>query len=458
MQVPTIERSIGIETYATDSLGIGGCIRKSPEDFEVEETLVDGSKATIKSASEPARPVLNSSLVKNDYLLCKLVKRNWDTFVLLKQIAKQLDIDAERIQIAGIKDAKALTAQHVTIEGAQKHDISQVKLKDAQLTSLGYLHMPLSPYYSFGNSFKITITSLNLSRATINKRISETTRQLRIAGGVPNFFGHQRFGTSRPVTHLVGKAIVNEDFERAAMEFLTLTFPNEHPCTQRARTNLKETGHFQSALEEFPPQLRYERLMLGHLIKLPTDFVGTFRSLPLRLRELFVQAYQSYMFNRVLSRRLSEGMSLQKAEIGDYVLKADRNGLPLRRTAAKAKRETLDQINAEIAKSRMLLCVPLFGSQQHFSDGHQGEIERRVFEEEQIRADGFRVKEMPEISSRGGLRPIQVPLVDLETNASEVSCSQGISLNVKFALHRGSYATVVLREFMKPKDPAKAGF
>ena len=28
----------------------------------------------------------------------------------------------------------------------------------------------------------------------------------------------------------------------------------------------------------------------------------------------------------------------------------------------------------------------------------------------------------------------------------------------RFMLHKGSYATVVLREFMKPEDPASSGF
>jgi tRNA(Glu) U13 pseudouridine synthase TruD len=31
-------------------------------------------------------------------------------------------------------------------------------------------------------------------------------------------------------------------------------------------------------------------------------------------------------------------------------------------------------------------------------------------------------------------------------------------MNLSFSLMKGSYATVVLREFMKPKDPIDAGF
>ena len=79
----------------------------------VEEVLVDGSKATMNG--EVLSKVLGSSLQKQRFLLCVLVKRNWDTFIAVKNIAKSLGIDQARVQFAGIKDAKAVTAQHITI-------------------------------------------------------------------------------------------------------------------------------------------------------------------------------------------------------------------------------------------------------------------------------------------------------------------------------------------------------
>jgi tRNA pseudouridine13 synthase len=457
MQVPVVEQSVGIEVFATDSRGIGGSIRESIEDFVVEEVLVDGSTATIDSSQGIGR-VLGSSSTENDYLLCKLIKRNWDTFAVLKQIAKQLNIDIERIQIAGIKDAKAVTAQHITIEGVSEEDIGRISVKDTEITALGYVHRALSPYFSHGNKFRITINGVELSRGTVEERLSETTRQLQNAAGVANFFGHQRFGTTRPITHLVGKTIVNGDFEQAAMLFLAKTFPHEHPDSKRARMNLESTHNFNSAVDEFPKQLRYERSMLRHLVDEPGDYVGAFRTLPFRLRELFVQAYQSYLFNKVLSRRLAEGMSLRSAEIGDYAVKTDRHGLTLKGTATKARQETIKEINEHIVGNRMRLCIPLFGSRQHFSGGQQGQIERRILEDERIAAWNFRIKSMPEISSRGGLRIMQTPLTDLAIHISKLSETEKLGINVGFSLQRGSYATVVLRELMKPSDPQEAGF
>ena len=86
--------------------------------------------------------------------------------------------------------------------------------------------------------------------------------------------------------------------------------------SRQARQELQETRDFKQALENFPNQLRFERLMLNHLADNPEDFVGAFQRLPLKLQQLFVQAHQSYLFNRFLSERVKHGYSLNKAESG----------------------------------------------------------------------------------------------------------------------------------------------
>jgi tRNA pseudouridine13 synthase len=123
-----------------------------------------------------------------------------------------------------------------------------------------------------------------------------------------------------PITHLVGKAIIQGDLEEAAMLFLAKSSPNEHPASAQARQALWDSRDFKAALENFPSQLRYERAMITHLVEFHRDFAGAFRRLPLKLRMLFVQAYQSVLFNRFLSERIRRGFALNRAEAGDYVL------------------------------------------------------------------------------------------------------------------------------------------
>jgi tRNA pseudouridine13 synthase len=456
--VPRLEKHIGIEVYATHSPGIRGAIRRSVEDFAVEEVLVDGSKASINETAGTGP--LGSSFAENRFLLCVLVKRNWDTISAVKAVADQLRIGMNRIQFAGLKDTRAVTAQHITIEGVAADETERVHIKDLEINPVGYLRTELSTYYLLGNSFRITVGGINHPKPTLRKRILQTIDELEQIGGLPNFFGHQRFGTTRPITHHVGKAIIKGNFKKATMLFLAKSSPNEHPASRQAREALHATRNFRQALQDYPKQLRYERLMLRHLVGKPHDYVGAFRRLPLRLLELFPQAYQSYLFNRFLSRRLIRGLTLNKAEVGDYAMNTEHSGLPILTMHKVVGSENITEINNAIQAGKMRLAIPLFGYKQKHQVGVQEEIGKRIFEEEDVSPNSFKINPMPEISLTGKLRTATTPLNGFSVNevtADPVDPSKH-KVNMSFALHRGSYATVVLRELMKPRNIVKAGF
>ena len=459
MIVSRLEKRLGIEVYITHSKGIGGAIKRFPEDFLVEEILRDGTLAEIKaSKTEPL--TLQKKNAQQRYLLCVLVKRNWDNFQAIKAVARQLGISMRQIRIAGIKDAEAVTAQHITIESMNVDDIRKVQIKDLEVRPIRYFHTKLSPYHLLGNTFTITIRALNHTKTEIQRRISSIVEEIQTLGGVPNFYGHQRFGTIRPITHLVGKALVKGNFRRAAMLFLAKPSPNEHPKSREAREELWKTGDFEKALKNFPKSLHYEILMLKHLAKKPKDFVGAFRQLPAKLRTLFPQAYQAYLFNKILSRRIIQGLPINGAEVGDYVIEVEPSGLPNPQKCHIVSQETKDEVNKAIKSGRMLLALPLAGFRQALSQGVQGEIERTILKEEGVSLENFKIKKIPELSLKGGLRPALT--VIKEFSLREISRDENAKgkkkVVVSFMLYRGSYATVLLREIMKPRNPIKAGF
>jgi len=456
LAVPDIEKILGMEVYVTTNEGIGGKIKQLVDDFVVEEVLVDGSKAPT-NGSVPSR-VLGSTLQRQRFLLCILLKRNWDTFIAVKNIAKSLCINQERVQFAGIKDTKAVTAQHVSIANVSIEDAQKIDLKDIEVHPIGYVREQMSLFYLLGNNFTITIKNLNHSEATIPEHITQTIHELNLVGGAPNFFGHQRFGTTRPITHLVGKALVKGDFEEAAMLFLAKPSLHEHPASRQARQELETTKNFKAAKENFPKQLRFERQMLNHLADNPDDFTGAFQHLPLKLQALFVQAHQSYLFNRFLSERVQHDLPLNEAVLGDFVVSVERSGLPLTTIAKVASAENLAEINAQIKIGHLRVALPIFGVKQKLSHGIMGQIENQVLVQEGIKAEELQVNVLSRTGGRGGLRAVVTPVRDFKFQS--VSANQdGVSeAKVSFMLLRGSYATVVLREIIKPSDPISAGF
>lgn len=453
MKVPTLEKELGMEIYATQSLGIGGRIRQFLEDFVVEELLVDGSKAEV-SPIETQEPV-----GRGRYLICVLVKRNWDTLLAVRRVARRLGISHKRIRIAGMKDAKALTAQHISLQGVAPTRASQVKIKDITLHPLRFSDRRIFSQLLLGNQFQVVIRALSHSSSVIEQRVKKVQNELAGLGGFPNFYGHQRFGTIRPITHLVGRFLTRGDLEKAALTFLAQPSIHEHPESREARKQLRDTQDFEEALRCFPRHLKYERFMLGHLAKQPRDFVGAFRELPLKLRKLFVQAYQSFLFNNFLSERIRRGIPLDEAQIGDYVMEIDDHGLPTT-DFMQVTASSLQTVKKALNEGKMRVAIPLVGVKQPPSQGVQGEIEQEILETENVNPQNFHISFMPEVSASGVLREILAPAINL--SVEEVSGDSGNPSKRKtrlgFTLHRGSYATVLLREFMKPRDLIKAGF
>ncbi len=452
---PEIDRLLGIEVYATKTSGVGGRIRGAVEDFQVEEVLVDGSKAQVCPSEE--KRALGASLERQRHLLCVLVKRNWDTFLASKNVAYQLGLGQNSIQIAGIKDAKAVTAQFVTVENLTMEDAAKVAVKGVEFRPIGYLRNPLSVFYLLGNSFTIRISGITQDQTIVNEQINQTIKEINQLGGIPNFYGHQRFGTTRPITHLVGKAILKGDFEMAAMLFLAKPSPDEHPDSRQARTELQESRDFKTALERYPKQLRYERSMLNYLNNNSNDFTGAFQVLPLKLQGLFVQAYQSYLFNRCLSERIKTGLPLNRAEVGDFVIGVERTGLPMVNMAQTVTVQTQAKANEAIVAGKMRLALPIVGFKQKLSGGVMGELEKRVLSEENVNLDGFRVTVNSRLGGRGSLRTALTPVKDFKL-LDISNCADGLTVSLAFRLLRGCYATVLLREIMKPQNLITAGF
>jgi tRNA pseudouridine13 synthase len=353
-----------------------------------------------------------------------------------------------------------LTAQHVTIEDVAIEDVQRVRLKDIEVRPIGYLRTELSSYYLLGNSFQVRIKNVKHPKTVVERRTAKIMEELHGLGGIPNFFGHQRFGTTRSMTHLVGKSFVKGSLKKAAMLFLAKSSPYEHPESRQARQELQGTHDFEQAFKSYPKQLRFERMMLRSLAEKPRDFAGAFERLPTKLLELFIQAYQSYLFNRFLSSRIKDGLPLNAAEVGDYVVNVEKSGVPLPKMYRTATSETLAEINRAVRNGKMRLAIPLIGFRQHTSRGVQGEIESRILEEEGVSPSDFKVSAMEEMGSRGELRAITVPMLDFTLNdvSDDAGDPQNRTIKVDFTLYRGSYATIVMREFMKSKDVVKAGF
>ncbi len=420
-----LERLMGIEAYLTDTEGIGGRLRDEISDFVVREV----SDVTAGEAGE--------------YLIARVEKENWETHHLLRDMARQLGISDERIGLAGIKDKRAVTTQLMSIRGLTAEDLGKVTLPRVRITPLGRANKGIAPGDLKGNDFDIVVRAVGPGPEEAAGRIAATAGAIAAAGGVPNFFGYQRFGIKRPVTHLVGELIVKGDVEAAAMTFIARPFPWEKPENREARDLVRRTRDFGKGLEIYPPSLRYERSMMHHLVERPGDYVGAFRALPGGLITMFVHAFQSHLFNLILSRRLGQGRSLSVPDAGDVVCFVGRDGTPDPAKVELVTAKNRPDVLYLQKRKRAFVVLPIVG--RDTKPAMLDAAARSVLEAAGVGPESFVVRPIPELTSAGRWREALAPV-------SPAVAAEGGTARARFFLRKGSYATTVLREYMKA-DP-----
>ncbi len=335
--------------YLTHALpGIGGAIRSTPEDFRVEE------KPLYLPCGE------------GEHLYLSITKRGLSTPQLVSRISSTLGVKAQSIGVAGLKDARAVTTQMVSLQHVQPDAVSRL-VPDEQLLSveiLGRHRNRLRTGHHAGNTFRLVIRNVAPSASAVAPQILETLARR----GVPNFFGPQRQGRDG-TNYEVGAALLYDEKRRNRM--------------------------------------------------------------PRSKRIWYLNAYQSILFNRILTKRIDR---IDRILAGDWAMKHV-NGACFQVTDAEVEQKRADEF--EISPTGVL-----FGSRASWADGEPGEIERSVAAEfdatpeslqEAGKACGF----------RGERRPLRVRLEHPDWSI------QGDALTVSFTLPPGAYATNVLRELMK---------
>jgi tRNA pseudouridine13 synthase len=270
-----------------------------------------------------------------------------------------------------------------------------------------------------------------------------------LENGPPDFFGVQRFGENRPVTHIVGEAIMRGDLKDAALTYIARPFPDETEEIKKARKYVMDTGDFKAGLKMYPLRLQFERAMMNHLIAHPDDHSGAFRALSPNLKKMFLHAYQSYIFNIILSRRIAAGMLINHAYEGDVACFKNEVGMPDNSRLQKVTLDNIDGINNLISRGRAFVTAPLIGYDTQFSEGRMGDIEKEVIKELNIDTEGFKVPGMPEIASKGLRREIVLPVKPVFSVMEDEVNAGKTKVLLEFTLQKGAYATVVLREYMK---------
>lgn len=396
--------------------GVGGVIKQRDEEFFVQEIPL----------YEPSG--------EGEHVYAEIQKIGVTTFDALRRIGGALRVSSRDIGYAGLKDARALTRQVISIQGTTPQAVMAMQLPDISVQWAARHTNKLRLGHLWGNRFAIKIRQVNPTDVV---RLPPLLKVLT-ERGLPNYFGEQRFGR-RGDNALLGAALIAADDNR--LLHLLLGSPNlqtDDPAAIEARQAF-DRGDLESALNQFPRHCGMERQVLARLIK-TGNATAAVKSIDEKIRRLWVSALQSELFNQVVARRMG---SLDQVQNGDLAYKHENGACFLVEDAAVEMPRTN---RFEISPTG-----PMIGYRMTLPQGRPLEIEQQVFAGHGLEPDHFRLAGRHKV--KGVRRPLRIQPKDVELSAGVDD--HGPHITLVFALPAGSYATSLLREVMKTDSTAQ---
>lgn len=451
----SLSEAIGLAGNTVSAGGIGGILKARVSDFRVDEES--------KSVS------LDN---KGRFTLARITLTNWETNRFVKQLARRLRISSNRIWFAGTKDKRAITKQLFVID-CNIRKLKDIEMTDVEIEILGRTHQKLGFGSHRGNRFTIVVRGCahedgspmsNDEAIAEIERIKQKLEDKLGKGRFPNFIGPQRFGAGRPVTAEVGKYLLSGDIKGAVSTYIGFPGPDEQEETAAFRKCWRDSNDAKAALELAPEHLGWEREMLRHLAEKPDDDVGAFNKLPKSLQLLAIHALQSLVFNHQLQMRIDDEAPISTPLEGDIVGPLDESGSLETNRMVKTMASTLPRIERNCQLGRLVPTGALPGS----STKDLGKYEMQALGLLGLEDTSWEIEELPRLSSKGTRRALignfrefvvdTVPIADSSTlgerwqgdpSEGERWHPEGACIKFRFILPSGTYATTLLREFMR---------
>jgi len=399
-----------------DFPGIGGSLKGRAEDFFVQEIpLYEPSGA-------------------GEHVYCEIQKVGLTTFDAVNRIADALRVPTNDIGYAGLKDARAVARQVLSIRGTTEDAVMGLSGRIPGLTVLWAARHgnKLRLGHLAGNRFAIKVRDVTPTDVVkLKEPLAEIQRR-----GLPNYFGEQRFGR-RGDNDLLGAALVRGDDAELLSVLLGRPDSDVDEGQDHQARAMFDRNDLEGAMRAWPRRAGMERRVLARLIKTGRPGAAV-RAIDERLRRLWVSALQSRLFNDVLALRV-EGGTFDRLLEGDLAYKhANGACFLVKDVAAEQPRAEAFEVSPS---------GPLFGYRMTLPEGEALRVEQEAFDAAGLTAQDFRSRAIGKV--KGARRPLRVKPADVELAAGVDD--HGAHVTVAFTLPPGSFATVLLGELMKTK-------
>ncbi len=404
----------------SDIPGIGGKLKVRLEDFKVDEIPL----------YEPSG--------QGTHTYIQIEKTSIATLPAIAMLSKALGIPRRNIGFAGLKDARGITRQWLSVEHIDVEKIKALNFDKIKIIAIERHTNKIKTGHLRGNRFDINIREFD-DGIDLPEALSRVEQIMSILGkrGVPNYYGQQRFG-KRDDGPVLGAAIIAENWDEYILELLARPLEIENDNIQRARKAF-EAGDLETALKTWPTGFLAQRQALKYMIeKKPNDYEGAFKSIDHKYKRFCVSSFQSAMFNRVLARRVND---IDKLYCGDIARKHE-NGACFMVFEPKVEQHRCDSFDISPTG-------PMFGYEMLWPGEETAALENDVLSETGLAIDDFKVGFGKKVA-QGTRRYIRFQPKDIEVDA--MTDEVGPYIKMKFTLDSGCYATTLAREVTKNFD------
>lgn len=381
-------------------------LKQQPDDFQVEELTA------VAPANGP-------------HALYRMEKRGWSTPDALAAVRRRWRVEPRRISYGGLKDRHAATVQYLTIFHGPRRNLHHHGIV------VQYLGQTAAPYTSRdiqANRFRLTLRDLSPdARPALSARMALLARE-----GVPNYFDDQRFGSVAGAGgEFIARLLVKGRFEEALR--LALTAPYEYDRAapkEEKRLVAEHWGDWQRLKDALPRS--HARSLVDYLRVHPGDFRGAVARLRPELRGLYLSAYQSHLWNRMLAAWLCTRLRPEQLHPVELRLGA----VPFHQN-----------MNTEQLQELAALRLPLPSARLKLEEGDPcTELVRAVLAEEGLELRQLQIKGIRELFfSRGERAALCLPHGLTHEFASDENHRGRDKLTLGFDLPRGSYATLLVK-------------
>ena len=267
-------------------------------------------------------------------LLFSLLKRNIDTIGAIDYVSRLIHRTPKTIKFAGNKDKRGITTQRISCYNTLPNEIINVTKnkrwnKNIEISNFSFSDKELRLGLLKGNQFCVCFRFVE-GLKDIKSDLDLITKSINEKGFI-NYFGMQRFGVGNVSTHIIGKFVIKKLWKEAFCKILStdnvfdamkqIGLPTNDVAKEifDLEDKNKQMTLITDLLKILPKFTNESKLLFNYKKIGKNSYQSSFNSLSKQLQVLYPHSYQSYIWNKTVSYRISKYG--RKLIIGDIVKK-----------------------------------------------------------------------------------------------------------------------------------------